>query len=147
MEDLKRYCKACDEEIRGRSDKLFCSDYCRASHYNHRHSDITLMMRRINSALRKNRSILLELSQGGSVRVHKMTLLRKGLHFAFVTHILQNHEGKTLYFCYDQGYKDLGNGYYELIQSHSYETTDIKKADQERSSKGESGRWISEEVI
>ena len=146
MEELKRYCKACDEEIRGRRDKQFCSDYCRAAHYNHRHADITQMMRSIHCTLRRNRTILLQLSRGINQKVHRLTLLRKGLHFGFVTQVVSTHEGHTLCFCYDQGYKDLGNGYYELFQKSEYEMMRSVEADQDKSSDWGSGRFISEEA-
>jgi predicted nucleic acid-binding Zn ribbon protein len=111
----KRHCLACNEEIHGRRDKKFCSDHCRATHYNNHNTDIAAFMRRINYTIRKNRNILYHLNPGGRARVHKLKLVDSGLNFDYFTNVYKTRSGKTYYFCYDQGYLELGDEYFALV--------------------------------
>lgn len=115
MANQKRFCKECNEEIYGRRDKQFCSDHCRATHYNNLNADTTGFIRRINYLIRKNRSILCRLNPQGKTRVHKMKLVDSGLNFNYFTNVYKTRSGQTYYFCYDQGYLELDDDYYALI--------------------------------
>lgn len=116
----KRYCKECREEILGRRDKVYCSDYCRAQHYNNRNIEISNFMRRVNYTIRKNRSILSGLNPKGKAKAHKLKLLDAGLNFDYFTNVYRTRAGKVYYFCYDQGYVELGDDYYALVVKEDY---------------------------
>ena len=120
METDKRNCKVCDEAIHGRRDKQFCSDHCRATYYNNLNSDITTFMRRINYTIRKNRSILCRLNPNGKARVHRMRLVDSGLNFDYYTNVYKTRNGKTYYFCYDQGYLELEDDFFALVVKENY---------------------------
>jgi hypothetical protein len=120
MAHNKRYCVECNEEIHGRRDKQFCSDHCRATHYNNLNADITGFIRRVNYVIRKNRSILNRLNPNGKARVHKMKLIDAGLNFDYYTNVYKTRSGKTYYFCYDQGYLELEDDYYALVLKGNY---------------------------
>lgn len=111
----KRYCKVCNEEIHGRRDKLYCSDYCRATQFNSLHLEVTGLIRRVNYTIRKNRNILEKLNTGGETRVHKRTLIDNGLNFHYFTSVYQSRAGHTYFFCYDQGYREQEGDYFLLI--------------------------------
>ena len=115
-----RFCKVCNEEIHGRRDKQYCSDYCRAHHFNDLNSDITDMMRRVNYTIRKNRSILCQFKTKGKIKVHKMKLVEQGMNFDYFTNVYQTKSGKIYYFCYDQGYLKLDGEYYALVVKEDY---------------------------
>ena len=83
----KRTCKECEEELRGRKDQKFCSDYCRNTFNNRLNEDSTKYIRRINNILRKNRRILLKLNPGGKVTVDGITLAEEGFNFHYYTNI------------------------------------------------------------
>jgi hypothetical protein len=120
MTIAKKYCKECEEEIHGRRDKQFCSDYCRAQYFNGIHADISNYMRRVNYTIRKNRSILSRLNPTGKARAHKIKLKDAGLNFDYFTNIYRTKAGKVYYFCYDQGYLELEDDYYALVVKEDY---------------------------
>ena len=122
MASNKRYCKECSEELLGRRDKQFCSDYCRAQHFNNNNSEISNFMRRVNYTIRKNRKILSRLNPKGKAKAHKMKLIRAGLNFDYFTNVYKTREGKVYYFCYDQGYVQLEDDYYALVVKEDYVT-------------------------
>ena len=55
---LEKKCILCEKNIRGRADKKFCNDYCRAAYNNELKSPANNFIRNINNALGKNRRIL-----------------------------------------------------------------------------------------
>lgn len=120
MGSEKKLCRMCKEQLLGRRDKQFCSDYCRAQHYNNRNNEINNYVRRVNYTIRKNRSILSQLNPKGKTKAHRMKLLDAGLNFDYYTNVYRTKAGKVYYFCYDQGYVDLGDDYYALVIKEDY---------------------------
>jgi len=120
MTTEKKYCKECHEEMHGRRDKQFCSDYCRAQHFNNRNVEISNYMRRVNYTIRKNRSILSELNPRGKTKANKNKLIDAGLNFDYFTNVYRTQSGKVYYFCYDQGYLELENDFYALVVRENY---------------------------
>lgn len=116
----KKYCRECKEEIHGRRDKQYCSDYCRAQHFNNRNAEISNFMRKINYTIRKNRSILSDLNPKGRAKAHRMKLVDAGLNFDYFTNVFRTRSGKVYYFCYDQGYVELEDDYYALVIKEDY---------------------------
>ena len=113
-------CLNCGEEIKGRSDKKFCSDYCRNQYNNSLNRDENNYVRNINNILRKNRRILSELNPEGKISVHKNKILEKGFNFNYFTNIYTTKTGKTYFFCYEQGYLALEKEYYMLVRKKDY---------------------------
>ncbi len=120
MATEKKFCKECNEEIHGRRDKQYCSDYCRAQHFNDRNAEISNFMRRVNYTIRKNRSILSGLNPNGKAKAHKVKLLDAGLNFDYFTNVYRTRSGKVYYFCYDQGYLELEDDYFALVVKENY---------------------------
>lgn len=120
MRAKKRKCQVCGDEMRGRADKKFCSDGCRVAHHNTHNRDATNFMRNITNMLRKNRRILASLNPHGKSRTTKTELLDLGFKFSYFTNIYKTKAGKTYYFCYDQGYLDLGQGKYAIVTRKEY---------------------------
>lgn len=120
MTTEKKYCKECNEQIHGRRDKQFCSDYCRTHHFNNMNVDISNFMRRVNYIIRKNRSILLSLNTKGKTKAHKEKLIDAGMNFDYFTNVYKTRAGKIYYFCYDQGYVELEDDYYALVVKENY---------------------------
>jgi precorrin-6B methylase 2 len=112
----QKTCPECGEIIRGRADKVFCSDQCRNQHNNKANSDITNLMRNINNILRKNRRILDELIPEETAKATRNKLNEKGFNFNYYTHTYTNKKGTIYYFCYDMGYLPLENEYYFLVR-------------------------------
>jgi predicted nucleic acid-binding Zn ribbon protein len=117
---MKKHCLECDRPFTGRSDKKFCSAHCRVIYNNRQNSDATNFMRNINNILRKNRRLLAQHNPAGKAKVAKVKLLDAGFKFSYYTNVYRTKSGRTYYFCYEQGYLPLGNGFVTLVRRQQY---------------------------
>ena len=113
-------CEVCGDKFYGRADKKFCSDQCRTAHHNENNRDSTNFMRNVNNMLRKNRRILAVLNPNDKAKTTKTELLDKGFKFSYFTNLYETKAGKVYYFCYDQGYIDIGEGKYAIVRRKAY---------------------------
>lgn len=104
---MRKTCLECEEKISGRTDKKFCSDYCRNSYNNRMNRDSKNLMRNVHNRLRKNYRILEKLNPTGKTTVQKSTLQREGFSFTYFTSLYTTQKGTVYYFVYDQGYLPL----------------------------------------
>lgn len=112
---MERYCLECNSIVKGRADKKFCDDSCRSLFNNRRNGDVSSYMKQVNAILRKNRGVLADLNPEGKGKVSKKRLTSTGFNFDFYTNTFTNKDGKTYYFCYDQGYLPIENDWYFLV--------------------------------
>ena len=112
----QKLCLECGEKIQGRSDKKFCSDYCRNSHNNKVNTESKNLIRNTNNRLKKNYKILTELNKSGKSKVIRNTLNSHNFDFSLFTSIYKTKIGKVYYYVYDQGYLELDNDYFLLIK-------------------------------
>lgn len=113
---MEKACLDCGEKIVGRTDKKFCSDYCRNSYNNNLNKDSKNLVRNVNNLLRKNYRILEGLNPDGKIRITKSKLSAKGFNFDYFTSIYTTKTGNTYYFIYDQGYLPLEGDFYALVK-------------------------------
>ena len=66
---MEKNCLECGEQLIGRVDKKFCSDYCRNTYNNKINKDSKNLIRNINNRLRKNYRLLSELNTSGKTKV------------------------------------------------------------------------------
>ena len=111
-----KICLECGESIKGRSDKKFCSDYCRNAYNNKVDKESKNLIRNINNRLRKNYKILSTLNPNGKTKTTKTKLLDRNFDFQLFTSIYTTKTGNVYYYVYDQGYLKLENEYYLLIK-------------------------------
>jgi predicted nucleic acid-binding Zn ribbon protein len=113
-----RTCILCSRALKGRSDKKFCDDYCRAAYNNELKGVANNFMRNVNHALGKNRRILERLlpesEQTG--KTNRDNLLQLGFQFRYITHTYTNQKGNVYFFCYEYGYLPLENNRYLLVK-------------------------------
>lgn len=119
-----RLCTACEKELTGRVDKIFCSSYCRSAyHYQKkRDSDINIF-KQIDNQLKLNRRILKEYNKSGKATVRKDTLLNEGFNPKYFTHYWKNQKGDVYLFCYEYGFierKENSKLKYVLVQWQDY---------------------------
>lgn len=107
---MSETCLECGEKITGRSDKKFCSDYCRNAYNNRQNRDTNNLMRNVHNRLRRNYRILEELNVKDKTTVPRSKLVRSGFDFTYFTSIYTTQKGATYYFVYDQGYLLLDKG-------------------------------------
>lgn len=112
----KRTCQECEEPISGRSDKRFCSDYCRNAFNNRHNRDSTNLIRNTNNQLRKNYRILQKFNPNKKTSISKSKLLREGFDFSLFTSTYQTKKGHIYYFVYDQGYLPINNDFLSLVK-------------------------------
>ena len=114
MENNK--CLECQEILKGRIDKKFCSDYCRNTYNNRLNRASKNLIRNTNNRLRKNYNILTKLNTSGKTKVTRSKLISENFDFNFFTSIYTTKAGKTYFYLYDQGYLPLEEEYYLLIK-------------------------------
>jgi len=100
-------CRECHESLRGRRDKQFCDDSCRAKHHRKTNKPSPLI-RQVEGILLKNRSILKELKQinepeSSSDRQFQW-LRRHGFDFNYHTHVEALPDGRLAIMCFEEGY-------------------------------------------
>ncbi len=59
---------------------------------------------KVNAALRKNRSILKQLSPKGKTTIPRQYLELAGFDFRYLTQLYRTQRGNTYHLCYDYGY-------------------------------------------
>ncbi len=115
--NVARKCLECEEPIRGRADKKFCSDYCRNAYHNQRNKDSKNLIRNINNRLRKNYRILDSFPlKEGKTRTTRNKLMDKGFDFDYFTNLYTTKKGSVYYFVYDLGYLPLDNDFYMIVK-------------------------------
>jgi hypothetical protein len=97
-------CIECQVSFKGRIDKKFCSDQCRTVYNNRERSLENTYIKEVNSILKKNRRILLELNPEGKNRVSRDKLKSKGFDFSYFTSTYKTKDGAQYFYCYEQGY-------------------------------------------
>lgn len=104
--EQSRTCPQCGKSIIGRSDKRYCSDQCRHLSNNtvKRQSQGEKRIQQVNAALRKNRSILKQLSPQGKTTIPRQYLELAGFDFRYLTQVYRTQKGNTYHLCYDYGY-------------------------------------------
>ncbi len=115
---MDRHCPECNEVIRGRSDKKFCSDSCRNSHNNKLSRHVNNLVRNVNRLLSKNYRILAQLNPNGKSKTTREALAVKGFDFNHHTSIYETKKGGRYYFCYDQGYILLEDNHVALVKKY-----------------------------
>ncbi|WP_205503988.1 hypothetical protein [Rufibacter psychrotolerans] len=101
-----RMCPQCGDVFRGRVDKRFCSDQCRACYNNASKRENTgeQFIHRVNTILRRNRAILKKASPLGKTTLRRQVLEMAGFDFNYFTSVYRSQKGSTYTFCYDYGY-------------------------------------------
>lgn len=113
---MDRKCLECEEIVKGRSDKKFCSDYCRNAFNNKVNKESKNLIRNTNNRLRKNYKILSELNTFGKTKVTRRKMFDRGFDFQLITSLYTTKTGNTYFYVYDQGYLPLENETYLLIK-------------------------------
>lgn len=105
-------CIACNEEFEGRSDKIFCTSYCKSDyHYKLAKEKAPSIYIRIDQQLKLNRKLLLHFNHSGKSTIRRTKLINAGFDPAYFTHSWSNSRGQTYKFCYEIGFlKTIDNG-------------------------------------
>ena len=117
-EKEEKVCLSCGKTVKGRSDKKFCDDYCRAAYNNDLKSAANNLIRNVNNALGKNRRILESLLPEGeaTAKASRDKLIEKGFQFKYHTHSYLTKTNKTYFYCYEYGYLPLENNWFLIVK-------------------------------
>lgn len=108
---MDRLCKICSKPLRGRSDKIFCSNDCK----NHYHKNLRYASKKaaieINGYLKRNYSILTELLDKNKtqVKVYRNVLEKKKFRFKYHTHYHINSNNKMFHYIYDLAWMEFSD--------------------------------------
>ena len=107
IENKKRRCLECNEIIKGRSDKKFCSVYCKSSyHYKKNLENKDSLFVSIDKSLKQNRRILKNYNKAGKSIVRKETLIKEGFNPKIFTHYWKAANKNLYLFCYEYGFME-----------------------------------------
>ncbi|MFX0558440.1 hypothetical protein ACOCEA_16680 [Maribacter sp. CXY002] len=118
-----RLCPMCDEIVKGRSDKKFCSSKCRSIHQYENRQETETFYLKVEKKLRINRKLLKKYNRSGFTTIRKEELLAQGFDPNFFTHYWKNQKGDVYLFVYEYGFlRTLNNGKekYLLIKWQDY---------------------------
>ena len=97
-------CLNCGKRFCGRSDKKFCSDYCRTSYNNNLYRSRRAALFRVDRILRKNHEILDYLHQKEISGITESELNNLGYDMKYFTSLPESHpkkRGEKVLQCYD----------------------------------------------
>ncbi|WP_369887175.1 hypothetical protein [Aquimarina sp. AD10] len=93
-------CLSCGNIIIGRSDKKYCSVYCKSAHQYQRRKSEEEQYYSIDRQLKTNRKILKAYNKSGLSTVRKEKLIAEGFDPKYFTHYWKNNKGQVYLFCY-----------------------------------------------
>ncbi|TSE09002.1 hypothetical protein [Aquimarina algiphila] len=116
-------CPVCDTVITGRSDKKYCSAYCKSAQQYEKRKQEEDEYYKIDRQLKTNRKILKAYNKSGLSTVRKEKLLAEGFNPKFFTHYWKNTKGQVYLFCYEYGFlllKENQKEKYILVKWQKY---------------------------
>jgi predicted nucleic acid-binding Zn ribbon protein len=117
------YCQVCAKPLVGRSDKKFCSDYCRAQLNNEKKKLDAgeQVIQNINRVLRRNRSILKSMGAMEEFTTRKENLVLLGFEFSYFTQQVPGPDGSIYNCCYEYGYRLLPDEKVLVLNRSAYQ--------------------------
>ncbi len=100
-------CPHCLTEIIGRSDKKYCSVYCKSAYQYKNRKTKEALYYKIDKQLKTNRKLLKSYNKSGVSKVLKTKLIEEGFNPHYFTHYWKNQQGDIYLFCYEYGFLDL----------------------------------------
>ena len=101
------YCKFCNTELVGRSDKKFCTTSCKSNYHQERRKQEDSFFFYVQKQLHTNRKILKAYNKTGFTTLRLDMLLEEGFGTKYFTHYWKNKKGEVYFFCFDYGYKKI----------------------------------------
>jgi hypothetical protein len=117
-------CLYCQETVVGRSDKKFCTPYCKSAyHYQQNKLNDASLFHSIDRQLKDNRRILKSYNKAGKSFVRKEKLIEEGFNPKYFTHYWKAQNGNVYLFCYEYGFmltKEVSGEKYVLVEWQDY---------------------------
>ena len=119
----KRTCPVCDAPIKGRVDKIFCSETCKSSQQYEKRLEKDKFYLKVDRQLKQNRKILKKYNRTGMTSLRRNVLHKEGFNPNFFTHYWKNNKEDVYLFSYDYGIlkiKDEEKYKYLIIEWQDY---------------------------
>lgn len=115
---MKVKCKICKKPVFGRSDKVYCSIYCKNQFHISQKQKRRILAAKIDGQLHNNYDILSQVlgRSKDKVSVPRKVLEEKSFSFVYHTHQKVKRQ-KPTYFIYDLAWKEARNGKIEVLKS------------------------------
>lgn len=108
---MKKKCKICGKTVVGRSDKIYCSGYCKNKYHKKLRYITKIAAMEINGYLKRNYAILWELlgENKTQVKIYRNVLAGKKFRFRYHTHLHVNSRKKTFFYIYDLAWMEFSD--------------------------------------
>lgn len=117
-------CLNCNDELKGRAGKVFCTPYCRSNyHYQKNKEKESTLFASIDKQLKLNRRLLNNYNKAGKAIIRKDELLKAGFNPKYFTNYWKNQKGDVYLFCYEFGFlekKENTKTKYVLVKWQDY---------------------------
>lgn len=112
----------CGEPLRGRTDKKYCSDYCRNAFNNRLNRQENNLIRNVHNRLRRNYRILKTLpTEHIGNPIPKALLINQGFDFQSITKVMTEMQGSSQFWVYDIGFMAVNESQVVVVR----ETMDL----------------------
>ena len=119
-----KLCLDCNKELIGRSDKKFCTPYCKSTfYYKKNKANENSFYTDVLNQLRLNRKLLKLYNKAGKSIIRKEELLKEGFDPNRFTHYWKNKKGDVYLFCFEFGFLEKKEGNkqkYVLVKWQDY---------------------------
>lgn len=108
---MDKKCKICEKPIKGRTDKIFCSTYCKNVYHKKVRYATKVAAIEINGYLKRNYTILSEVlgTNKTQIKVYRNQLEKKGFRFKYHTHFHINSKNKMFLYVYDLAWMEFSD--------------------------------------
>ena len=103
MIDTKN-CPVCGTEVKGRSDKKYCSVKCKSIHQYEQRQETEAFFLKVDRQLKINRKLLRRFNKSGFTTIRSSELISQGFDPNFFTHYWKNKKGEVYLFVYEYGF-------------------------------------------
>tara|TARA_R110000823_G_scaffold233039_1_gene359396 strand:+ start:887 stop:1264 length:378 start_codon:yes stop_codon:yes gene_type:complete len=122
MIDTKN-CPVCGTEVKGRSDKKYCSVKCKSIHQYEQRQETEAFFLKVDRQLKINRKLLRRFNKSGFTTIRSSELISQGFDPKFFTHYWKNKNGEVYLFVYEYGFLskiNSGKDKYVLVTWQPY---------------------------
>ncbi|SKB77430.1 hypothetical protein [Maribacter arcticus] len=122
MIDAKN-CPVCGTEVKGRSDKKYCSVKCKSIHQYEQRQETEAFFLKVDRQLKINRKLLRRFNKSGFTTIRSSELISQGFDPNFFTHYWKNKKGEVYLFVYEYGFLskiNSGKDKYVLVTWQPY---------------------------
>jgi hypothetical protein len=116
-------CPVCGEELKGRSDRVYCSSKCKSSNQYEERLEKEQYYLKVDRQLKVNRKLLKRFNTAGKSTIRKELLIEAGFDPMYFTNYWKNQKGDVYLFCYEFGFierKENDKTKYVLVHWQEY---------------------------